>query len=231
MLRAGGCSVSILASPQIAIARVSYEGNLYGGQAIMNRAAFRMAADGTPYMFQQHAEITGVWPPLGSAAGGTLLTISGRGFPTLDLGLGDTVNVTVQGAPCRVLASNFTTLLCETSPLPYGYVRPTPLNGTYPGMRGIEYEFYNASLYFGPGISSNLWRLNSSVASGGITVDSTPGSYRSILTGMWESPPLDNVQVLNAMAAKTYFIAPRDGDYNFHLSCDDACRLNGTYAL
>lgn len=30
---------------------------------------------------------------------------------------------------------------------------------------------------------------------------------------------------------QAFFIAPRDGNYTFHVSCDDQCRLNGTYQL
>ncbi|KXZ47885.1 hypothetical protein GPECTOR_32g498 [Gonium pectorale] len=200
---------------------MSFEGSLRGGQPVVQRSAYRTAADGTPYMFQTYAEVTAVSPSRGSLAGGTLVTISGRGFPTLSLGRNDSVVVTIAGAPCRVVSSTYSQLVCETGPRPVNYQPPRPLKGLYPGMRGIEYEYYTSAA----GWISNLWRINDTMK-----IDMYNGSYKSVLNGAWEIPPNET---LNAASfnTKSFFIAPRDGNYTFLLSCDDDCYMNGTYAL
>ncbi|KAG2432951.1 hypothetical protein HXX76_008679 [Chlamydomonas incerta] len=219
---------------------ISFGGNAYGSQPNIARSAYRTGlSDNLPYMYQQYAEVASVSPQTGSRAGGTILTITGRGFPTLTPDSTETVTVTVAGTLCRVLSSNFTTVLCETGPagvLVPGYRAPVPaggLKGLYPAMRGIEYELYNASInascspYTEGGDAINrLWRFNNT-----IKLSNCPDSYSRILTGTWEAPPEDTQLELSTYNTKAFFIAPRDGNYTFHVSCDDHCRLNGTYQL
>ncbi|KAG2448780.1 hypothetical protein HYH02_006132 [Chlamydomonas schloesseri] len=219
---------------------VSFGGNAYGSQPYVARSAYRTGlSDNLPYMYQQYAEVISVSPQTGSRAGGTVVTITGRGFPTLTPGSTETVAVTVAGAPCRVLSSNFTTVLCETGPagaVVPGYRAPVPaggLKGLYPAMRGVEYELYNASAnascspYTVSGDAVNyLWRFNNT-----IKLSDCPNSYSRILTGVWEAPPEDTQLELSTYNTKSFFIAPREGNYTFHVSCDDFCLLNGTYQL
>lgn len=56
-------------------------------------------------------EVHSIFPLIGSVAGGTHVTITGRGF-------GSNVSravVTVQGRPCRVMSCNDTHVVCETT--------------------------------------------------------------------------------------------------------------------
>ncbi len=133
--------------------------------------------NGVAYQYQQYAEVTAVSPNVGSTAGGAVLTISGRGFPTLSLGLNDTVVVSVQGVPCTVLSSTYSTITCRTGPQPAtDPLSATPLRGTqYPGMRGIEYELYNVSQANMVSFN-NLASLNNT-----ITVATYPGSYKAVV--------------------------------------------------
>ena len=123
---------------------VQYEGTLRGGRPLVVTSAYRYDRSARPYMYQTYAEVTSVSPSNGSAAGGTLVTITGRGFPSLDLGLGDTLAVRLYGAPCTVLYSNFSTVVCRSSPAPASppAAYAGALRGLYPGMRGAEYELY-----------------------------------------------------------------------------------------
>ncbi|KXZ47880.1 hypothetical protein GPECTOR_32g493 [Gonium pectorale] len=202
---------------------VVFEGSLRSvGQPVVQRSAYRTAADGTPYMFQTYAEVTDVSPSRGSLAGGTLVTISGRGFPTLSLRLNDSVVVTIAGAPCRVVSSTYSQLVCETGPRPANYQPPRPLKGLYPGMRGIEYELYGSYIEK----NEQMWRLNST-----ILMAESNRSYSTIITDRWTTPPLDTFTTSASYNTKSFFVAPRDGIYTFHVSCDDECILNGTYVL
>ncbi|KXZ47884.1 hypothetical protein GPECTOR_32g497 [Gonium pectorale] len=201
---------------------VVFEGSLRGGQPVVQRSAYRTAADGTPYMFQTYAEVTAVSPSRGSLAGGTLVTISGRGFPTLSLRQNDSVVVTIAGAPCRVVSSTYSQLVCETGPRPATYQPPRPLKGLYPGMRGIEYELYGSYI----DKNEQMWRLNTTVM-----MAESNRSYSTIITDRWTTPPLDTSITYASYNTKSFFVAPRDGIYTFHVSCDDDCILNGTYVL
>lgn len=108
---------------------------------------------GVPYQFQLHPEVQSVQPEIGSLAGGTMLTIAGRGFPDLDfvdLGLPDaaakqgssTISILVAGVPCRVVSSSYLEMKCVTGAAPGGAMPvQKAISGTYPGYRGIYYDF------------------------------------------------------------------------------------------
>ena len=123
---------------------VQYEGVLRGGRPLVATSAYRYDRTTRPYMYQTYPEVTSVSPSNGSVAGGTLVTIVGRGFPSLDLGLGDTLAVRLYGVPCTVLSSNHTTVTCRSGPAPASppLSYAVALKGLYPGMRGAEYELY-----------------------------------------------------------------------------------------
>ena len=167
---------------------VQYKGPMKGGRPLVAGSAYRSDRNGRPYMYQTFAEVLSVSPASGSLAGGTVVTITGRGFPTLDLGLGDTLAVMLSGVPCAVLSSSYGTITCRSGPAPAppAYAAAAPaggLGGLYPGMRGAEYEFYkNTTL--SPYGSSGFWQLNST-----ITVANKPGSYKAAIMDAMESRP------------------------------------------
>ncbi len=78
---------------------------------------------------------------MGSVAGGTDMVLTGRGFPDLSLGLGETVVVDVAGSPCTVLSSNFTHIVCATGPEPDDDTGPPAIEGVWPGERTASMKF------------------------------------------------------------------------------------------
>ena len=198
-----------------------FEARLRGSQPTIAPLAYLYDKSGVPYMYQQYAEVTSISPAAGSTAGGTVLTVSGRGFPDLSLGLGDRVTVLVGGAPCTVLTSSFSALTCRTAPQPAAPpAAATPLKGQYPGMRGAEYEFYDTLVPF-----YQLWRLNTT----NITVGSSPTStaYKAPLMDAMEA--LDYTRNGTCTRMKSMFTAPAAGAYRFYVQADDYAQLNGTW--
>lgn len=94
---------------------VSFEGRLAGGLAL-NKRAFMTAAPGRqPRMFQVYAQVDSVSPSTGSLAGGTLVTIRGRGFPSSAAAASTAITtLRVGGMACSVVSSSFDTLTCTT---------------------------------------------------------------------------------------------------------------------
>ena len=99
-------------------ATLHFEASLRGGQPSISPLAYMYDESSTPYMYQTYPEVASVTPANGSTAGGTLVTITGRGFPDLSLGLGHKLDVSMGGSPCTVLTSTYTTITCRTSPQP-----------------------------------------------------------------------------------------------------------------
>ena len=194
------------------------EASMRGGVALPELRPALYDRSGAPYAYQQYAEVTSVSPATGSTVGGTLMTITGRGFPSLGSGAGDTVTVRVGGAPCTVVTSTYSTLTCRTSPQPAAApLTATALRNQYAGMRGAEYEFYNTILP-----SASLWRLNDTV-----TTASVLGSYKEILMDYTEAREYSAVNSCSRM--KFFFTAPTAGAYRFFMSIDDYAQLNGTW--
>jgi hypothetical protein len=94
---------------------VSFEGRVAGGLAL-NKRAFMIAAPGSqPRMFQVYAQVDSVSPSTGSLAGGTLVTIRGRGFPSSAAAASTAITaLRVGGMACSVVSSSFDTLTCTT---------------------------------------------------------------------------------------------------------------------
>lgn len=83
--------------------------------------------------------------PQGSIAGGTRLTLTGRGFPDISGpgAAGDSAEVAVAGVPCRVVSSSYSTLVCITGArTTAASASVKSIRGQFPGMRGIELEVY-----------------------------------------------------------------------------------------
>jgi hypothetical protein len=156
-------------------------------------------------------------------AGGTLLTISGKGFPdSSQPGALAAISITLPtGAACAPQASNYTTITCLTAPptasAPAAAAQGLPFRGWYPGTRGIQYEFFNRTAAPSQLAAVLGWSLE---AVGN-------GSFSSVLQGSFESPMLD--QLPHCTRSRAFFSAPRHGDYSFLMSADDWGFLNGTY--
>eukprot|EP00798_Chlamydomonas_sp_ICE-L_P018970 gene18969-25545_t len=102
-------SVPGLAVSSKANMSIIFEARLAGGIPTIPYTAYTPDAQGNPYLFQLYAVMDDVSPAQGSIAGGTTVTISGRGFPSLALGLGDSIQVLLPGgASCNVVSSNYT---------------------------------------------------------------------------------------------------------------------------
>ncbi|EFJ47178.1 hypothetical protein VOLCADRAFT_92358 [Volvox carteri f. nagariensis] len=197
-------------------ATIHFEASMRGGAPTALPSSFLYNVDSVPYQFQLYPEVTGVSPATGSNAGGTLVKVTGRGFPDLRLGMNDTIAISIAGVPCDIVNSTYDTLFCVTGPKPAATV--SPIGGLYPAMRGIEYEFYNISrLSYG-----NLWQLNNT-----IKVQPLNGSYRAVLTGSWEGNEYSTPYYCSR--SKAFFTAPRAGNYSFYMSADDYAQLNGTW--
>lgn len=183
-------------------ATIHFEGNMRGGAPLALASSYQYDVDGIPHQFQLYPEVLDVSPSIGSNAGGTLLRITGRGFPELNLGLGDTITVSIFGVPCAIVNSTYGTVFCITGTKPTSTV--SAVGSFYPGMRGIEYEFYNVSRSVA---FADLWRLNKS-----ITVENTgQGSYRTVITGNWEGNDLGKASYCSR--SRAFFTAPRAGNY------------------
>ncbi|KXZ54727.1 hypothetical protein GPECTOR_4g796 [Gonium pectorale] len=205
-------------------ATLRFEASMRGGNPSVLRESYEYDVDGKPYHFQLYAEVADISPSVGSMAGGTLVKISGRGFPTLELGLGDRINVSISGVPCAVINSTYDAVFCVTGPKPVTLpADATPIRGQYPGMRGVEYEFYNVTsgvnIWF-----SQLWRLNTT-----ITINNTlgTGSYKGVVTDVWEDPEYPVPYHCSRM--KAFFTAPRSGPYRFYMASDDFGQVNATW--
>ena len=85
-----------------------------------------------------------------------MVTIKGKGFPSLSSGHNDTVEVILAGGgACQVQASSYNTIACIAGP------RPTssssgPIMNLYPGLRGMWVERYPNRWALGAGVAPQL---------------------------------------------------------------------------
>ncbi len=182
-----------------------------GGEPLVSPLSYLYDESGTPYHFQLFPEVTSVSPAQGSTQGGTLLTITGRGFPDLAAALGDKVVVDVAGVPCTVVTSTYGKLTCVTGPAPANPpLSAVPHLGQYPGMRGVEYEFYNTkntSMTY-----NKLWMLNTTLrVDAPFANASGMANYKRVLYDTMEVPDFSVSYYCSRM--KAFFRAPRDGNY------------------
>jgi hypothetical protein len=94
---------------------LSFEGRTAGGLAASRRASFLATPGKQPRQFQVYPVVQSVRPATGSLAGGTLVTIAGRGFPSMP-GNNVITQLLVGGVPCQVVTSNFSSITCRTQP-------------------------------------------------------------------------------------------------------------------
>eukprot|EP00798_Chlamydomonas_sp_ICE-L_P031254 gene31253-6400_t len=201
-------------------ASVQFRGSYQGSTSTISPYEYSTDAKGIPYMFQLYPIIHSVMPSRGSVAGGTIVTLLGRGFPNMVGVIGDSLSITLAGgSTCEVMSTNYSTIVCKTTPQTDNYTVPTAIKGVYPGARGIEFELYRKN-----GINvPNLHTLNDTV-----TVENSNGS-RSILTGRWENP--DDTYYEHSARTKAFYTAPLTGNYSFYITGKDAATLNGTYMV
>lgn len=94
---------------------VSYEGRFAGGLALSKRTSLTAAPGRPARQFQMYTQVDSVSPSTGSLAGGTLVTIKGRGFPNSAMPGNNAVTaLRVGGMACQVVSSNFSTIICMT---------------------------------------------------------------------------------------------------------------------
>jgi hypothetical protein len=202
---------------------MQYEAGFRGARPLVHNMAYLYDRAGQAYMYQTYPVVNSISPNNGSTAGGTLVTISGRGFPTLDLGLGgDTLAVKLYGVPCAIQSSNYTTIVCRSGPAP---TSPPPgfavaLRGQFPAMRGGELEIYTG---IGAFSLANMWQLNNT-----ITVSAArPGSFKSVLMDTAEARDFQ-LNPNSCARIKFMFMAPEAGNYSFMMVANDYGQLNAT---
>ncbi|KAL6747058.1 hypothetical protein V8C86DRAFT_3034101 [Haematococcus lacustris] len=204
---------------------VHFEASLRGGAPWADPRSYQATAAGaggcTPgqlYQFQLYPLVQSLSPSTGSTAGGTLLTLTGKGFPSLGLGQAPSVTLTLHGVACAVQSSNYTTLTCITGAQPAGYTPPPAVKGMWPGARGLAFDLYNGTfLRF-----NQLWSLSPS------TQNLTSSSIK---TDIWETSTELNKVPIWTLHSKAFFIAPTAGNYSFAVNADDIAMLNGSWAL
>eukprot|EP00798_Chlamydomonas_sp_ICE-L_P008885 gene8886-3764_t len=163
--------------------------------------SYHTDAQGDPYLFQMHPVIETISPAVGSTAGGTTLTITGKGFPNSALNLGDSLSVMLPGgASCNVVSSMYSKIICSIQKPSADYTTADYISGTYPGTREM------------------LATLNDTV-----TVENSDG-FRSILTGRWENTDEYTNEWYSART-KASFTTPITKNHTFYLSDDDKAFL------
>ncbi|GFR45051.1 hypothetical protein Agub_g6422 [Astrephomene gubernaculifera] len=206
---------------------LAFEATSRGGRAGVHSSAWLYKADGTPYMYEQYPEVSYITPSAGSSAGGTLVTIYGRGFPDFHRGLDDKVEIQISpGMPCVVQDSVYDKITCMTSARPDKLtpdVSTAVVRGLYSGMRGAEYEVYPTGPDRTPGFRE-LWKLNTTIRA----VD-LPNGYVGVLMDTMEGRTADYGLPYHCSRMKGFFRAPRDANYTFYAAADDYAQLNGTW--
>jgi hypothetical protein len=159
-------------------------------------------------------------------AGGTLLTIRGRGFPDSSSQPGALAGISITlptGAACAPQASNYTAITCLTAAPAAASEQAAaaqgglPFRGWHPGARGVHYELLNRTA----APSQLAAVLGWSVEAAG------DGSSSSVLQASFESTLLEPLP--HCTRSRAFFSAPRAGSYSFLMSADDWGFLNGTY--
>uniref|UniRef100_A0A383WCP6 Fibrocystin-L n=1 Tax=Tetradesmus obliquus TaxID=3088 RepID=A0A383WCP6_TETOB len=235
---------------------LSFEGRTAGGLAASRRASFLAAPGKAPRQFQVYPVVQSVRPATGSAAGGTLVTIAGRGFPSSSMpGNNAITQLLVGGVPCQVVASNFSSITCRTQPQPSApqpAVMACSANGTVAAASNDTSNSTAASNT----TSSNGGQSCSSGSFGGLfpgmrgvmyeqfnrtvgysqlgevlqnwTLNFTAGDASAVLGAAWESPTIEAVSFCTR--SRAFFTAVNPGNHSFWVVADDFARLRATFA-
>ncbi|GLI70487.1 hypothetical protein VaNZ11_015367, partial [Volvox africanus] len=235
------------------------EANFSGGRAEVDAGAWLYSPDGAPYMYETYPEVSAVTPSSGSLAGGTRVTIHGRGFPNLrQLPGGNTVQVTLaDGVPCTIVDSMYDKITCVTTRssalqqlsllqqqqqelLAFGEGNTrVAIGGQYPGMRGAEYQFYPFNATLG-GSSAGGGSGGSSPPSfselwrlnTSLLVSQLEGGYGGVLMDRMEDPRRggeDEGAAATCRRFKGFFWAPRSANYTFIVETGGYAQLNGSW--
>uniref|UniRef100_A0AAQ5X4Y6 Polycystic kidney and hepatic disease 1 (autosomal recessive)-like 1 n=1 Tax=Amphiprion ocellaris TaxID=80972 RepID=A0AAQ5X4Y6_AMPOC len=168
------------------------------GRSKPDKDLYRVSAEDKLFMFQTHAEVTGVSPSAGSVLGGTLITVHGRFFDETDR----LARVLVGG---QILFHYFSIVItCRTSQQPNGNMT------LYPGGRGLKMEVWNQTR---PRHLTDIWSYN----------ESTSGYWTQWVDSMPQIFPLE----LDYFTTRTrgFLVPPTSGNYRIYLNCDDRCEL------
>ncbi|KAG1667228.1 hypothetical protein FOA52_009793 [Chlamydomonas sp. UWO 241] len=218
--------------PGLAVAKllngtVRFGASMRGGAPVIERRAYVPDASGTkPALFRLTPQVDSVSPAAGSLAGGTVLTITGKGFPSSSAPLlGDAITIEVGGQPCSVITSTYSLVKCRTpsesgSTFHGGLTAP---NGTvlYPGMAGVAHAVYNlTSLGTSPPSYATLLGLGSTYASEGPT---------HALLGDWQMPEYLVSRNQTCTTGEAFFRPPTTGTYTFWMAVDDVATLTATW--
>ena len=168
------------------------------GEASIYPTAYLYDVEGRPYSLSFAPRVAAVSPNVGSIAGGTVVTITGHSFSTVE----SEVDVTVGGVPCSVLSSTLTTIRCKLAARDPASVLPAVQHGS----RGIEQKFFDGMAY--PGQHDNLATvINDAPFKVTMNEDSftTPVSWSSTYTSQHRG----------------LFKVPRTATYRFMIASDD----------
>lgn len=205
-----------------------FERSLRGGKASPRAPVYWPDKKGDPYMFQIHPHIDLITPSTGSLMGGTVVTLQGRGFPSMEyVGTLNSIIIRVGGAPCQLMDANYTHVQCQTAvggpalvaenSLPPEAFGPFP-GGRYPGMRGWIYDYFpNTNL------RNNIADLRQAMK----WVVNDKGGKRYVFSDRFESR---NYTQSNCTARGLgFFIPPTSGPHRFWAIGDDTVELNATF--
>ena len=184
----------------------------YGGLSYNDAKNLSRDANGVVYALQYYPTIATVTPAGGSLEGGTMLTITGGGFP---IDTADVV-VTVGGVRCRVVTSTLETITCVTTdpypnddsgvPEPHYVADDNWAAAAAAGKYYIAYDEHAARTFGGDAL-----------ARASLIVDNDASATRKTARGPWRSVSLPDESSSDYVRAR-YLVA----DGCDELSCEPA---------
>lgn len=113
---------------------------------------------------------------------------------------GTTIAIEVDGRPCEVISSSASKITCKTTETVLGTSQ-----SNYSGQHGLRHKFVSND-------SADVSNYDSYSADW----EKLMTNFEIAYTQEWNK----NVNVISG-----YFEAPVDGQYQFHMSCDDECKF------
>nr|XP_026692211.1 fibrocystin-L-like isoform X4 [Ciona intestinalis] len=172
------------------------------GRSVPHKALYQVSGTDTVHMIQTYAEITGISPKVGSAAGGTHLTITGKHFDR-------STKVLVGGVPCKITNNSITatSLTCVTGPSP----NRKPYR--YSGSRGIYMRWWNETSVGSTSVGTIFSLHENKSDYRGQHIIQQAGyqwNYDDDFAGLFEG----------------IFVAPQTDNYKFYFKSDDAGQVH-----
>ncbi|XP_075717008.1 fibrocystin [Rhinoderma darwinii] len=150
------------------------------GKSIVRKEAWSISAKQELFLYQTFPEIRSIYPDVGSAGGGTDITIRGNFFM-------DPIKVSIAGNSCKTKFLSPQVTICTTAP--YGKYIKAP----YPGNRGLLYEMWvgaGSSDLDKPSVQQRSVVLSASSPSDVFLDPRQP--FRARLSGFFVSPETNN---------------------------------------